>query len=62
MYFRIHTHTHSCTHSHTHRHADREAEPKDYDVCAPGVDRDLLRATYMRIGNVDGVSYKHITC
>ena len=56
----IHTHTYSHTHTHTHRHADREAEPKDYDVCAPGVERNLLRATYMRIGNIDGVSYKHL--
>ena len=46
-------------HTHTHRHADREAEPKDYDVCAPGVERNLLKATYTRIGNIDGVSYKH---
>lgn len=49
------------SHTHTHRHADREAEPKDYDVCAPGVERNLLKATYTRIGNIDGVSYKHIT-
>ena len=47
------------SHTHTHRHADREAEPKDYDVCAPGVERNLLKATYTRIGNIDGVSYKH---
>lgn len=39
------------------RHADREAEPKDYDVCDPTVKRDLLRATYKRIGDaVDDVS------
>ena len=40
------------------RHADREAEPKNYDVTKSDIDdRDLLRATYDRIGNItDGVS------
>ena len=37
------------------RHADREAEPKDYDVCNPDGKRDLLKATYTRIGNFSGV-------
>ena len=44
---------------HVHcRHADREAEPKDYDVTRSDIDdRDLLRTTYGRIGNItDGVS------
>lgn len=37
------------------RHADREAEPKDYDVCNSD-ERNLLKATYNRIGNItDGV-------
>ena len=41
------------------RHADREAEPKNYDVTKSDIDeRDLLRATYNRIGNItDGVSF-----
>ena len=41
------------------RHAAREAEPKDYDVSTSSDgDRDLLRATYNRIGNItDGVSF-----
>lgn len=41
-----------------YRHADREAEPKNYDVTKSDIDeRDLLRATYDRIGNItDGVS------
>ena len=38
------------------RHADREAEPKDYDVSTTSGKRDLLRATYARIGNMDMVS------
>lgn len=40
------------------RHADREAEPKNYDVTKSDIDeRDLLRATYNRIGNItDGVT------
>lgn len=40
------------------RHADREAEPKNYDVTKSDIgERDLLRATYNRIGNItDGVS------
>ena len=39
----------------SHRHADREAEPKNYDVCKSD-ERNLLRATYDRIGNItDGV-------
>ena len=43
---------------HVSRHADREAEPKNYDVTKSDIDeRDLLRATYNRIGNItDGVS------
>ena len=42
------------------RHADREAEPKNYDVTKSDIDeRDLLRATYNRIGNItDGVNFK----
>ena len=41
------------------RHADREAEPKNYDITKSDIDeRDLLRATYNRIGNItDGVSF-----
>ena len=39
-----------------HRHAAREAEPKDYDVSTTTGKRDLLKATYARIGSVDEVS------
>ena len=46
-------HDFSCS---THRHAAREAEPKDYDVStATTGNRDLLKATYSRIGSVDEV-------
>lgn len=38
------------------RHADREAEPMDYDISKDHADRNLLRATYNRIGaGTDGV-------
>ena len=45
-----------------HRHADRESEPKDYDFTDSDIDeRDLLRATYDRIGNTtDGVSITEV--
>jgi hypothetical protein len=35
------------------RHAAREAEPKDYDVTDSNEKRDLLKATYCRIGSCD---------
>ena len=43
------SYTHCC------RHAAREAEPKDYDVTDTNGKRNLLRATYSRIGSGDKV-------
>ena len=40
------------------RHAAREAEPKDYDVTDSNEKRDLLKATYCRIGSCDEVGKK----
>ncbi|CAI8045414.1 Protein C9orf135 homolog [Geodia barretti] len=37
----------------SHWHAAREAEPKDYDVTDSNEKRDLLKATYCRIGSCD---------
>ena len=37
------------------RHATRQAEPKDYDVTTTSGKKDLLKATYARIGNTDMV-------
>lgn len=43
-------------------HSDREAEPKDYDVSAPpDGKRNLLKATYNRIGNITDGSFPETT-
>lgn len=42
-----------------YRHAAREAEPKDYDVSTTTGKKDLLKATYARIGSVDEVIHVH---
>lgn len=42
------------------RHAAREAEPKDYDIgAASDKERNLLKATYNRIGNMTDALVRH---